>query len=1037
MSEKILPKELAILSDIQKEFGFKLTERKKIGSNVGYTLKNGRITELGLFRKKVTDITIICKLQYLEKLDLNQNEITAIPLEICNLKKLIELRFTGNSLTSIHPSLFKLTSLKELWLNGNKIAEIPSEISRLTSLELLGLGDNKLCEIPSEIGNLSSLVKLWLSENEINSIPEELCNLSNLRILKLDSNKLAKLPENIGNLEKLSTIDISNNRIGIIPNSIGSLNFLSSFLISNNKVEALPKSFYNLTSLNKLILSGNSIKTLSENISNLTELKSLDLKENNLYELPNSIAKLTALKNLICKGNDLSVFPSQVSEIKSLVTLFLDKNKIKSVPRSIENLTKLENFGLSLNELCEFPECIQSMHMLKEISINGNKITKLPSWVASLKINLIWKARRVHKGSNQGLNLHGNPFEEPPIEIVANGKEAVKDYFDDFKKSKPEDMISLYEGKLLIVGEGDVGKTHIANRLMFDKIPGNNSTQGIDIHDWKIDTKSINNFRVNLWDFAGQAICHSTHQFFLTSRSLYLFVWEARSDQDVTHFDYWLNIIKLLSNSSPVLIVMNKCDVREKAIDQVAIQKEFPNVIGFHKISALKGLGIDELKDRIYNEMESLPMIGKKLIKQWVKIREELEARQSSHFITYKEYLDICLSFNINNEKAARIAQYYHDIGVILHFRDDPILKGYVVLNPEWATDAVYAIVDNRNIQQLHGKFNFADLASIWTEYPEESHLFIIELMKKFELCFELPKGKDFIVPELLNPTQAEFDWEYEGNLCLQYQYAFMPAGIITRFTVRQHEIIYQDKYWKNGVCIQWDDSNALVICDPFSKNITIRITGSNPKGLLAVIRKDIESIHESLNNPMVEERIPCICTDCRSGAQPSFHLYSKINKFRKINKRTIECDSGNDIVINELLGEYGMAHDTNSGNDTYNIYGGNVAIGNEAKVNSGNIENHNGTVVGGDVSIKNKMNKPIEMKWYRSLKMWLGIIASIITIYVFIYPPLKDNKANHSDAIGYPVENAVEGSSEYPVEAAVEAAVAAPVVTKNNSSIE
>src|SRR5438309_7858825 len=94
----------------------------------------------------------------------------------------------------------------------------------------------------------------------------------------------------------------------------------------------------------------------------------------------------------------------------------------------------------------------------------------------------------------------------------------------------------LYEAKLLIVGEGAVGKTCLAKK--FVETRGNatkldhktRSTEGIEIRRWEVQTPLTYRFRVNVWDFGGQEIYHATHQFFLTKRSLYLFVWDARKE---------------------------------------------------------------------------------------------------------------------------------------------------------------------------------------------------------------------------------------------------------------------------------------------------------------------------------------------------------------------------------------------------------------------------------------------------------------------------------------------------------------------------
>ena len=62
------------------------------------------------------------------------------------------------------------------------------------------------------------------------------------------------------------------------------------------------------------------------------------------------------------------------------------------------------------------------------------------------------------------------------------------------------------------------------------------------------DASPMASVKTFFWDFGGQEIYHATHQFFLTKRSLYLFVWEARKEEESRHFDYWLNVIKLLGS---------------------------------------------------------------------------------------------------------------------------------------------------------------------------------------------------------------------------------------------------------------------------------------------------------------------------------------------------------------------------------------------------------------------------------------------------------------------------------------------------------
>jgi GTPase SAR1 family protein len=91
----------------------------------------------------------------------------------------------------------------------------------------------------------------------------------------------------------------------------------------------------------------------------------------------------------------------------------------------------------------------------------------------------------------------------------------------------------LYEAKLVILGEPGAGKTSLAKKLVdahYALSPTEKSTEGIEIVCWKFPFREGKDFVVNIWDFGGQEIYHATHQFFLTGRSLYILVADARRE---------------------------------------------------------------------------------------------------------------------------------------------------------------------------------------------------------------------------------------------------------------------------------------------------------------------------------------------------------------------------------------------------------------------------------------------------------------------------------------------------------------------------
>ncbi|WP_299522068.1 COR domain-containing protein [Winogradskyella sp.] len=641
---------------------------------------------------------------------------------------------------------------------------------------------------------------------------------------------------------------------------------------------------YNLKELN---LGQAQLKKIPKEVFELTKLKSLSLIRNGLTEIPRSISKLKNLEVLYLSGNEITEISEDICKLVNLRILVVNSCKIQVISDSISNLKNLEFLDIRFNRLDSLPYTL-------------GKLTNLHS-----------------------LLLGKNRFKDLSPELLVQNTNVILDYL----KSKLDgDTVKLYEAKLLIVGEGEVGKTWLKERLIYNKIISkrkNSSTEGIDISKWNLSTSLSKRFRINLWDFGGQEIYHSTHQFFLTERSLYLLVFDARKDSDVSSFGYWLKTIKLLSNESPTVIVLNKIDERLKEIDIELYKEQFPNIIDFAKISSLNGKGRSELLDIIEKNITKLEHVGQELPKNWVAVRSRLESLKQN-FISYDYYINICQEKGIAENLARELSYYYHILGVFLHFRDNPILKGMIFLNPAWATNAVYKVLDHEIIEENIGKFSLEQLPKIWRRkdgYPEENYVHLLELMKKFELCFQLPKNNWFIIPSKLQSTKPKFDWNYDENLVFEFKYDFMPAGIMTRLIVRVHEIIKQRLFWKSGVILEEityihkeDETvkpkklttKALILENRFDWKISIYLVGDEKRELLSLIRRQINQIHKTLRNPPVTELIACCCSECSNDKFPEKIKFDTIKQFNNKNVESFPCPkSGEQVSVSALLGDF------------------------------------------------------------------------------------------------------------------------------------
>jgi hypothetical protein len=158
--------------------------------------------------------------------------------------------------------------------------------------------------------------------------------------------------------------------------------------------------------------------------------------------------------------------------------------------------------------------------------------------------------------------------------------------------------------------------------------------------------------------------------------------------------------------------------------------------------------------------------------------------------------------------------------------------------------------------------------------------------MEKFELCFNVTGTHIYIIPELL-PTQRpdiNFDaYQPPGNLNFQYHYDFMPEGIITRFISRNYYFIRNEHFWKTGAELTFEDSQALVMSDVLNRKMIISVTGPMKGELLAIIRKEMEHIHQTVNlhkEQNYHEMIPCPCGACCKSQESHLYKYKMLKDF-------------------------------------------------------------------------------------------------------------------------------------------------------------
>jgi internalin A len=107
--------------------------------------------------------------------------------------------------------------------------------------------------------------------------------------------------------------------------------------------------------------------------------------------------------------------------------------------------------------------------------------------------------------------------------------------------------------------------------------------------------------------------------------------------------------------------------------------------------------------------------------------------------------------------------------------------------------------------------------------HPADKHNFIVELMKKFELCYEVNPGT-VLIPSLLQIKEPIFKFDSNRSVRIYVEYDFLPKSVMPRFIVKMHNDINGDLRWRTGVVLKNDmfGTVALVSMDEVERRISV-----------------------------------------------------------------------------------------------------------------------------------------------------------------------------------------------------------------------
>jgi len=590
--------------------------------------------------------------------------------------------------------------------------------------------------------------------------------------------------------------------------------------------------------------------------------------------------------------------------LTNLTELYLDKNQLRELPGEIGHLTNLTELYLWGNQLSELPGEICQLINLTTLDLEGNQLSELPGEIGLLK-NL------------KKLALDGNPLVFPPKSITSQGTEAIINYLAAMLNQER----MKWTAKVLIVGDGYAGKSCLLDSLDDQPfVPGKPMTRGIDIRTLNLPHPQKDNITMELrtWDFGGQEIYHAVHQFYLTGNSLFLLVWNTRQGFDAGKIDKWLKTVKALAPNAPIFLVATHARERKAELPKDKLSREYPEIAGFFEVDNETGEGIPQLKERIRETAATLKYMGMEHPVGWSDAADVIKNLDRKH-MTKHELEDIFGNSGVSQEEFETLAVFLHEIGDILYYPDEEMLRDTIIIEPRWVSEQIVKILDSPELSEKRGFLEKPLRQELWSDMKSEDvQRKLLRLMEKFDLCHrtEDDLGTTLILGKLEPEEDIRYkslwkDKEDDREIAMKFELKAIPAGIPTWFIARTHRFTTYIQ-WENGVLLEDHEKNhlGLLIADPDKKEIRLRVRGPMPPYFFGLLWETLEEIFDRHEGLEIVRKIPCPGHKGKK-CPHEFDLDAlKMRLEKKPPKLTTECAvSMEDVSIPELL--FGLTGNT------------------------------------------------------------------------------------------------------------------------------
>lgn len=609
-----------------------------------------------------------------------------------------------------------------------------------------------------------------------------------------------------------------------------------------------------------------------------------------------------------------------VSFMHSLEALLIVDDPAVCKIRGLANLSKLEQLSLDNTGLKELPEELRSVRQLRYISLEGLSLNALPDWLPELGMEVFIESR------SSGILLKDTVVKDVDMSIFAQSQEMILQWFEERKNGN---VVPLNEIKVVFLGNGEVGKSYTIARLLNDgNKPGKSfiesATPGIAIEnkEYDIDGQKV---QVHFWDFGGQDILYSMHRMFLTRRTLYVILVDARNESKGNQTREWLDTVKSFAGDAPVLLVVNKTDQNPAAsIDEETLQRKYSNLKKVVYMSALTATKDEFNAEFTESMLELIRQSGSLDIKwpqKWTKVKTGLQKIQTPYIFS-DAYEQLCRDCEVN-EHQVHLLEWFNDLGVSFCQCQDYKLRDYVILRPDWMTNAIYTILFNKREEVENGMISLEEIDRLLNSTPENKDKvhrvmsgttytwtetnYVLDVVRKFRLSYSVNRDVEFF-PMLCKENSKPVAQEYadaEDTLEFLMKFEYLPNNVLHRLMVERWTELDTENVWLTGARFIQPNTGLSAVVRIDGNVLQIYVRSENDlhsrNTYLSVIEGSVDQIRQELKLPKPRNRLVY-----KIGNRRAEFDYERLLKMHAKGKETEFSDElDDDFPILDILNQF------------------------------------------------------------------------------------------------------------------------------------